>query len=52
MKNGQKMQRVYVSLPKIPWYKHIIVLTHPGVIYVNLCADEDAIDVIFRELVA
>mgnify|MGYP003542647210 CR=1 FL=1 len=47
-----KLQRVYVNLPRLSQYKQIVVLTHPGIVYVNLCAEEDALDVIFPDLAA
>ena len=47
-----KLQKIMVSLPALKCYRHIIVLSQPGIVYVNQCAEEDAIDVIFRELAA
>lgn len=47
------MTRVYVSLPAMKEYKNVVVLTHPGVLYVNTCAAEGAkMTLIVRELAA
>lgn len=49
----QERRAVYVRLEGLKEYKRVIVLAHPGVIYINLCADKDAnMDLIVPELAA
>lgn len=47
------MTKVYVYLPGLKEYRQVVVLTHPGVIYINLSAEEGAnMSLIVRELAA
>ena len=46
----RKWVRVYVKLPNMKQYRQIVVLTRPGIVYVNMDAEADAMDVIMREL--
>lgn len=47
------MAKIYVSLPGLRQYKKIVVLSHPGVVYINLDAEEEAnMTLIVRELAA
>lgn len=36
------MTKVYVQLPAMPDYKKVVILDRPGIVYINLCAREDA----------
>lgn len=47
------MTKVYVKLPALKEYQNVVVLSHPGVIYVNLCAEEGSnLTLIVRDLAA
>jgi hypothetical protein len=47
-----KLQKIMVDIPALSCYRHIIVLSQPGIVYVNTCAEEDAMDIIMRDLAA
>lgn len=36
------MTKVYVQLPAMPDCKKVVILDRPGIVYINLCAREDA----------
>ena len=48
----KKLMKVFVSLPRLWEYRQIVVLTRPGVVYVNTAADEHGMVLIMQDLAA